>query len=334
MKKKVLWFAKAALAAVIALSIANCFCGLYYNLPVHYSNETGATDYYWDKNHFSSRGTEGFAISRTDENGFVNTFPYTKNTIDVLVMGSSHAEGFNVNADENFTYLLNSKFRENGLDKYVYSIGMSGHEFLRCLRNLENALAVYSPEEYVVIETPRIDFDIQDLEALNDGTYDTLHSYDSGLIYMLQKVDLFRLIYAQLTSFVRNNNAEAEQEKDEAVTVSAEYRTLLKSAMRKASEIMAANGCKLIVVYSPVLETDYNGNVINQAETPAQQAFEAVCEEYGVGFIDMSAAYAAMYEETNRLPFGFSNTAVGAGHTNRYGHSCIARDLYTFITEG
>ena len=58
------------------------------------------------------RGTEGFAYTKTDENGFVNTFPEKKDEINVLVMGSSHAEGFNVDSDENFTYVLNKKFKD------------------------------------------------------------------------------------------------------------------------------------------------------------------------------------------------------------------------------
>ena len=333
MKKTLIWFVKAFIAGTTALCVANIFCFFYYNLPVHYTNQTGATDYYWDENHFSSRGTEGFAATKTDENGFVNTYPYKKESIDVLVMGSSHAEGFNVNSDENFTYILNSKFHEKGLDKYAYNIGTSGHDFLRCLRNLENAFAVYAPKEYIVIEATSIDYDIEKLEQLNNGTYDTFESYNSGLVYTLQKIDFFRLIYAQLNNYIKNNKVEDKQNVSEK-TISSEYIQLLESALCKASQTTFDNGCKLIVVYTSELETDYNGHTILQKYTPKQEIFKSICQKYNIEFVDMHSAYKEMYMQTFHLPRGFSNTAVGKGHTNKYGHSCIAQTLYDIMIEG
>ena len=336
LKKVFIWLLKAFTAGLAALCIANLFCFFYYNLPVHYTNKSGTTDYYWDADHFSSRGTEGFALTKTDENGFVNTFPYKKETVDVLIMGSSHTEGFNVNEDENYTYLLNSKFLENGLDKYAYSIGTSGHGLLRNLKNLENALEAYRPQEYVVIETTKIDFDTEDLEQLNSGTYETLKSYDSGFIYALQKIDYFRLVHTQYNSFIKSSDNEDDspsQVQTEAA-VTDEYVQLLDTAIRNAAKTASDKGCTLVVFYSPSLEIDYNGNVIKREYTQVQQSFITACGKYGVEFIDMSEAFTAMYETTDRLPFGFSNTAVGTGHINKYGHACVAQELYDFMIGG
>ena len=205
MKKAILWLGKAIFSAVIAAVIANAFCYFYYNLPVHYTNDSGATDYYWDQNHISMRGMEGFSFTKTDENGFVNTYPEKKDEIDVLVMGSSHTEGFNLNWNQNFTYLLNQKFHENGDDKYAYSIGTSGHALIRCLKNLDAAVQKYQPKDCVVIETSLIQFNLEELQQLNSNEYASLPSYNAGLIANLQKIDLFRLVYYQANNFMKKD---------------------------------------------------------------------------------------------------------------------------------
>ena len=92
-----LWLGKAALAGLLAFALLCFFCLLYYNVPVHDVNPTGATEYKWEPGRFYSRGTEGFAMGRTNSDGFNNLFDYAPgDPIDILLMGSSHMEGFNV----------------------------------------------------------------------------------------------------------------------------------------------------------------------------------------------------------------------------------------------
>lgn len=332
MKKVILWMLKAFVAGLISFGIVSGVCFFYYNLPVHYTNETGATDYFWDKETVSMRGTEGFAFTETDENGFVNTFPEKKDEINVLIMGSSHAEGFNVNSDENFTYVLNKLFKDNGQDKYAYNIGTSGHNFVRCLKNLDSAIETYKPTEYVFIETSAIDFDAESLEQLNNGTYETLPSNNQGLIYQLQKLDFVRLIYAQISNFAKKDNTDTVEKKVE--TDLTQYRQLVEATVLKVSKTAEKSDCKVVIVYCPKIDVDYDGEIIKKEFTPEQKIFIDACEKYNVEYINMFTSYEAMYKETNNLPQGFSNTAVGAGHTNKYGHNCIAEEIYNFIVEG
>ena len=333
MKKTILWILKASMAGLVSFAVISGICFFYYNLPVHYTNTTGATDYFWDKETVSMRGTEGFAYTKTDENGFVNTFPEKKDEINVLVMGSSHAEGFNVDSDENFTYVLNKKFKDNGQDKYVYNIGTSSHNFVRCLKNLEDAIETYKPTEYVVIETSAIDFDVESLEQLNSGIYETLESRNTGLIYQLQKLDFVRLVYAQISNFTKKDSAATDEQKTETETDLTQYKQLVEEAVQNASKIAEENNCKIVILYCPKVEVDYYGKIVEKDITPEQDIFKSACEKYAVECIDMFSSYEAMYKETNNLPQGFSNTAVGAGHTNKYGHNCIAEELYKFIVE-
>lgn len=332
MKKTILWMIKALVAGLISFGIVSGICFYYYNLPVHYTNETGATDYFWDKETVSIRGTEGFARTETDENGFVNTYPEKKAEINVLVMGSSHAEGFNVNSDENFTYVLNKMFKDNGQDKYAYNIGTSGHNFVRCLKNLDSAIETYKPTEYVFIEISAINFDVKSLEQLNSGTYETLPSNNKGLIYQLQKLDFVRLIYAQISNFMKKDSVDTSEKKVEKDLT--QYKQLVETSVQNVGKTASKTGCKVVVVFCPMVEIDYNGEIIKKEITPEQRIFIDACEKYGVGYINMFTSYETMYKETNNLPQGFSNTAVGVGHTNKYGHNCIAEEIYNFIIEG
>ncbi len=332
MKKTLIWFIKLFISGITALAIVSGLCFFYYNLPVHHTNKTGATDYLWDKNHISIRGTEGFAFTKTDEFGFVNTYPDKKDEVDILLMGSSHTEGFNVNSDKNYAYLLNKELKENGYDKYAYNIGTSAHEFIRCLKNLENAVETYTPSDCVVIETSNIVFDKKALEQLNNGTYPTLASYSSGLIYQLQKMDFFRLAYSQISSFVKKDTTPPSKNNDtENID---EYQKLIETAIENAGKVGKDNNCRVIIMYCPDINIDYYGKVIEQPYSAEQEIFKAACEKYDVEFIDMFTEFEESYNQTRVMPHGFSNTTVGEGHINESGHRCIAKKLYSTIIEG
>ena len=140
-KKQVgIWIIKVMGAGIIAVAILNILCLFYYNIPIHQRNPNGATDYIWETEKFYSRGTEGFAWGKTDKNGYNNKKIPEK--IDILLMGSSHMEAFNVSQNKNTAVLLQDMLKESGLEEGVYNIGTSGHEFLRCLSNIEAALDV------------------------------------------------------------------------------------------------------------------------------------------------------------------------------------------------
>ena len=96
MKKISAWILKALAAGLAALLLLNIWCYFYYNVPVHYTNETGATEYRWESNKFYRKGTEGFAFGRTNNEGFNNLSDYEPGQeIEILLMCSSHMEGMN-----------------------------------------------------------------------------------------------------------------------------------------------------------------------------------------------------------------------------------------------
>ena len=84
------------------------------------------------------------------------------------MMGSSQTEGLYVNEDDCVSYLLNEKYAEDGSNRYVYNVGMSAHTIYRNISNLENALKVYRPAEYVALETGTLAMNpVEAAQALN-----------------------------------------------------------------------------------------------------------------------------------------------------------------------
>jgi hypothetical protein len=345
-KKRVLiWFVKAFLAAVVAFGLITLFCFFYCNMPSHYTTPSGTTDYYWDKNALSIRGTEGFAFTKTDDNGYVNTYPSEKETIDILLMGSSHTEGFNVGKTENYAYVLNEFLAENSKDMYAYSIGTSGHTFSRCLRNLESAVKEFAPTKYIVIETSSLEIPFSELQKLDDGTLEVLPSQNSGVSYYLQKSDFLRRVYTQLTNAMENKggndkadvapleNTQTKNSSETPVDDTDWYYVYLEKTLQKAKNIAEKNNCQLIILYNAEIDFDYNGKIEEQRISENGKKLLSLCQKYDIALIDMYPAFTQAYNETLHLPQGFSNTRVGEGHINRYGHEEIAKELYRYIAE-
>lgn len=331
MKKTVLWFLKAVVAALIAFGLLSVFSFFYYNLPIHHTETTGSSDYSWDPKAFCARGTEGFSFQFTDENGYVNSYPNQGDQVDILVMGSSHSEGFNVNYNENYTYVLNELLQERKHDLYAYSVATSGHDFERNLRNLESAIKRFQPQKYVVIEVMDLNIRIQKLQRLLGGKLGVLASVNSGLVGTLQKSDALRLMYYQLNQLSENQakaGQPAQLEQDLAL-----LEQCLDQSLANAGATARANGCQLILTSLSPVEFDYEGNLYDPMAPQIKEMYQRICEKYDILFLDMYPAYEQMYNSTGRLPRGFSNTAPGVGHTNKYGHACVARELYKCITK-
>ncbi len=341
MKKIYLWFFKAIVSVVVSFCIISVFCFFYCNYPIRLSSQTNSTDYYWQKNDLSIRGTEGFAYSKVDENGFVNTFANNIAEIDILLMGSSHTEGFNVCEKQNYAYLLNELFKNSGYDMCAYNIGISGHTTARCFNNLENAIKEFKPNDYVVVEATDLEIPLSDLKSLDSGTFEVLTSYDSGVIYTLQKSDFLRQVYSQMSNALKQNNTNADTDVKSELGEAAnaiddeleEYSLLLEKTIKKVSEISKKYDCQLIINYIPGLDFDYEGNVLDLQMDVKDELFVSLCEKYDIKLVNMYSSFVDVYNDTYHLPRGFSNTSVGEGHTNKYGHSAIANEIYRCITE-
>lgn len=324
------WTGKAVGAGLLALALLCVFCWFYYNVPVHYTNPDGSTEYKWEAGRFYSKGTEGFALGRTNNDGFNNLRDYTPGeAVDILLMGSSHMEAFNVAQDENAAALLNERC---GGERYVYNIGTSGHTMLYCVKHVDRALTVYAPSDWVILETMRLDFAPEDMDAVVDGTYPDIPSHTGGVITLLQKLPFLRLFYTQFIKrgdlFIGTN----EGPKEARAASAGSYEASLARLLDKLARECGAHDVRAMVVFSPPVLIAPDGGFYTETDPGKLAVFSRLCEERGIEFLDLTEVYLASCER-HVLPFGFSNTAPLVGHLNRQGHRLFADAVAARIAE-
>lgn len=327
MKKFGVWILKAIAGGVIALLALNAFCMLYYNVPVHYTNPDGSTEYKWETSTFYSKGTEGFAWGVTNNDGFNNLRDYAPGErIDILLMGSSHIEGFNIAQDENAGAVLNTLF--DG-EKYTYNIGTAGHTMLYCIKHLAAALDTYEPGEYVVIETNTVDLATADIDAVLSGTLADIPSQSGALITLMQKLPYLRLLYT--VQFKGAGAADTEAATTADQTQTGDYAAVLSPLLGMVADICSERGVQPVIVFDTAVLVDEHGKAYTVTDPEQLAAFESVCAEKGIVFVDLTDAYLGEYAESCRLPYGFANTTPGTGHMNKLGHRLFAQEVYETI---
>ena len=327
MKKFGVWILKAIAGGVIALLALNAFCMLYYNVPVHYTNPDGSTEYKWETSTFYSKGTEGFAWGVTNNDGFNNLRDYAPGErIDILLMGSSHIEGFNVAQDENAGAVLNTLF--DG-EKYTYNIGTAGHTMLYCMKHLAAALDTYEPGGYVVIETNTVDFAPEDIDAVLSGTLADIPSQSGALVTLMQKLPYLRLLYT--VQFKGAGAADTEAATTADQTQTGDYAAVLSPLLGMVADICSERGVQPVIVFDTAVLVDEQGKAYTVTDPEQLAAFESVCAEHGIVFVDLTDAYFGEYAESCRLPYGFANTTPGTGHMNKLGHRLFAQEVYETI---
>lgn len=321
---------KIVVSGIIAFVILTLFCFFYYNIPAHNANRDGSTDYKWEANAFYSRGTEGFAWGKTNNEGFTNMFDYDDGMkIDILIMGSSHMEAYQVDMGQSTASKLNALLE----NETVYNIGVSAHNFLTCAGNLRAALNKYRPTKYVVIETASVSFSDKAItRAINEKTAE-LPSNDGGITGMLQKNPYLRLIYRQIKDYKNLQAEEAESPEATAGSDTAASESLLDGLLQKMSVWAEEYSTKIIIVYHPGINIASNGTIELIADQNAIALFQRSCENNGILFLDMSDRFKEEYNSSYILPYGFSNSPVGKGHLNKYGHAMIAEELHDLILE-
>ena len=324
------WTGKAVGAGLLALALLCLCCWFYYNVPVHYTNPDGSTEYKWEAGRFYSKGTEGFALGRINNDGFNNLRDYTPGErIDVLLMGSSHMEAFNVAQDENAAALLNERW---GGERYVYNIGTAGHTLLYCVKHLDRALTVYAPSDWVVLESMSLDFNPADMEAVADGTYPDIPSRGGGLLTLLQKNPVLRLFYTKYIKRGELFSGMADGQYEEGAAFSGSYEASLGRLLDKLANESRAHDVRAMVVFSPPVLIAPDGGFYAETDPEKLAVFTRLCEERGVEFLDLTEVYLAACER-HVLPFGFFNTAPLAGHLNRQGHRLLADAVAARISE-
>ena len=327
--KAINWLLKALLAGAAAFVLLCLFCALWYKVPVHYTNPDGATEYKYEPNTFYSRGVEGFAMGRTNGDGYPELLDYAPgDQVDVLLLGSSHLEGYSVPPEKNAAAVLGRLF--DG-EKAVYSIAMAGHTFPYCAKHLEKALEVYRPQ-IAVIELASLSYDPAAMDAVTDGTLPDIPSHAGGFVTLLQKLPFLRHMYNKY--FNRGNDVVKAAAVMETEVSGADFDASLARLLEKLGEVSRAHGVKTILVHVPTVVPDAEGRAVLEVKPGERESFQRLSEENGLVFLDLTERFVSALEDDHELLFGFANTAPGHGHINSRGHELFAEAVYDCIENG
>ncbi len=335
MRRNMKILCRMMLSGGLAFLILTCFCFFYFNLPPRCEEQSGATDYRWSEKTFYSRWTEGVSWGSTNNEGYTDSIDHLEGEkVDVLLMGSSHLEGFQVPPEDR----LAARVRMKNPEKSIYSIGISGHSFLICCCNLNTALDKYEPSEAVVIETGSVWFSDSELNGAVNGSLNEISAFSNGLIGFLQKNPFLRLLYSQFQGY-RKTKSETpffpqyvREEQSQAKDLPDSE--LLGMLLRKINGIAQGHQVQLIVIYHPAIGLSADGSVQRKDDPKTVRLFEQICVREGILFCDMGERFLSEYMENHVLPYGFFNTSVGSGHLNRYGLEMMAEELSFLLGEG
>ena len=312
---------KLFLSAVISFILLSIICFFYYNVPVHFTNKEGYTDYIWEANKIHSRATEGFTFGKTNNEGLNNSVDYNNQKIDILFIGSSQFEAFNVMPDESSTAQLNKMLDGK---YFAYNLGVSGHDFLKCTQNLDKALEKYQPSKYVIMEGSDLFLTDKDINDALSNNIPKLNSVENKLIVTLEKTPILRHFYNQLDNAIHKNAVnESTAPKEYTDDISQSLGTMLN----RISESTNKYGAQLVFLY-------HSPDVDENEQTKLQkQLWIKLCDENNIEFIDMTEDFSQAFNNNEYL-YGFLNTLPNEGHLNKKGHKMIAEKIYRFIVKG
>lgn len=328
---------KALAGAVAGLLLLDLFCAWYYNPAGYVRDDVRATELVREPGRFTSRANEGFSWSVIDENGYNNREVPGEDGVFVLMMGSSHTEGFYTLPGDDVSSQLSDQLAARGLGGTVYNIGMSGHHLVRNIFNLDRALTRFEPSGYVVLETRTVKYGARAIYSALEGNMERYEETQVVISKWLSERPLLRAAYRQLMALYSGDGGEdgqmgeeeiegeIEGEEIEAVQELADlYLEKMTELFRMARETAEAHGVTPIIYYHPTLLLQEDGSAVPVTNNWVLSVFAEACEAAGVTFIDMTDRFLEAYEWEHILPYGFVNTAPGAGHLNAQGCRMVA----------
>lgn len=309
-------------SGLFALIILSFFSLIYNTSGIAIRNP--ATGWSHKPNSIVSNFSEGFAFFRNDGNGYNNQSIMTPGNIDYLVMGSSHMESTQVSQKNNYTYLLNGKLGN------VYNIGIAGAFLTESLANFNNAVDIFQPKKGVIIEIPSVIDDIEKLRSLNAGKWDYYDiKYDTKLIRFIKEYICFvPCLFHRIEAWIEQSYMHKEEYNNDGTM--AEYWTLVDASIERIVN-HKPEGVDIFFLIHPNIEISEFGTLLPIKDQNKIVIFKQICNKYGVEVIDPVSKFINLYNIYHKFPTGFSNSAIGYGHLNVYGHRLCAEETLETI---
>lgn len=170
----------------------------------------------------------------------------------------------------------------------TYNIGTSGHNIYRCVDNAMDAFRCYKPENYLVIETDRVELDMEEMQAVIDGKAQKLPSYDSGIVYQMQRIPAVKWIYKQTLQWANQGKEENEIEAYRDDSMDADYQIVLAEFLSGVKDAVCDSECQPIIFYHPMTVLNSDGSFMKTTNALYLETFELACEENGIIFIGLA----------------------------------------------
>lgn len=335
--------AKLFIAGMVAVMILNILCAVYYRRPGVYNRETNATTVIHRPEGCVVSLTEGRGINYVDSSGYFNyDKPLSKDGY-ILCLGASNLEALQVMQSENYVNVCNSKLAKND-ELVVYNMGASNHTYVNgVVSGFESAITEF-PESKAVVIAMEGAYDMSSSQIMN--SLDHIRAYDVSetgqsiawdSMWRQHLKELMPVLYnlhvrlAEMRSFDQtifnkeNKQVESSFTHDENNELS-HYEAFVKTMMY----MKGLYDGEIIIEYHPGACVDDDGNLVLIDVSYYDELVEA-CNDTGVIFADCREKYEDLYNRNYKLPYGFSNTQVGAGHLNKYGHKAIAENLLPIL---
>lgn len=325
MRRRLIGFVKFLTANVVASLIFSGVGYFYYfgGLGI----EPPIADEVWKRatpNGRVSRYVEGAVCIRLDANGYNNEYYRDANRdladVDALVMGSSHVEGFNLNKP--FVYLLNERFADSEGTKSFYQCGASSHTFDASIARYEDAVKLFRPKRYVLVEACLI----PDLKEIRRALNDEFENRPAPVALRPWFARVWGLTWGigRLNQYFAFRAKRAGEENASTVESREALEAGWTALARRVVEISRRYGARPIFFFHLNANLGENGEYLPRPEIENLPAFRAICEREGIVFVDATERFRREYEENDVWHYGFGNAGIISGHLNRDGHRAVA----------
>lgn len=322
------WF----LSIAIAFCLVNALCFLYERPTGWFDTPNGPSLAGWRPGSVLVHGTEGYGITRVDENGYLNPQGKLEGNY-ILMMGSSHTQGKEVPSDQKYSVLVNTHFSRETDVLRTYNIASDGNFLPSIIQHFQAAVQAFPDSQMVTIEIANTDFSEETLRnALSQVTLDIENSVASQNqnARLIKRISNLVKEGFPLLSLMKSKwkTATAQRTAAELQTIdAAAYAAPLNQAM---ALIRSEYDRSIVIIYHPSVSLKADGTV-KILYGSMWSEFQNACASNGIDVINMGPIFEQWYYEHRQLPYGFCNTAPGTGHLNKVGHQLIADALIEYI---
>lgn len=329
-------------AAAASLFIMNLITFAFYNPCQELVREHGATTGLLLPDSIGVYGLEGYCIANIDDNGYVNR-DLPRSSSYYVVAGASHTEGLFLPLKLRYSDRLNDMLSPNN-ELCIYNIGRSGNFFSIVLQHLDGILGEFPDAKGIIIETDTLAYDTKalydsqaqvgfDPSQTAPGMYSMLNSRQRLTMKVKQYLPLIRELHKQYLTYRKMSEENAPSDILDpdfwAREYSGGYADALDSLM---AFIRNRTDKQIIILYHPAVSIEPDGSM-KLMSNGAEPYYKEICAKYDIDFVDMSDAYMKAFKEDHIVPYGFANTTMGTGHTNREAHRMMAEELYKVINK-